>query len=342
VAGSGNLTLQHLTLRGGIAVAPAGDGDPPSQGGAIFDRGALTVSNSTLAGNFAILGGGIYAADGPWPLLLLLLGFLPFSEVSCNAQQFSLRLTQSGYQAVYGGVTAPLGVEEAVQDQKARMIERGNSQTYTALSKQARSERSDFLMSCSPFLATFWVGNLALVAVITLMRVGHSRLGVFLGICSLMLLMLLLQLALGTPLERRASHAVAEAIRENPEDGMRFAVGFSAGKTLWYWVAVCAVFLAASAEVVAWLVGRARFHKTPVSVPVILGASFVAACVTALLLQYGLWEAGLTALEAQAAKIRQAEEERTAKIRQAEEERVAKEEAERVRQRAQMERESWL
>jgi hypothetical protein len=163
--------------------------------------------------------------------LLFLLGFLPFSEVSCNAQQFSLRLTQSGYQAVYGGVTAPLGIEESIKDQKARMIERGNWQTYAALSKQAESERSDFLMSCSPFLAIFWLGNLALLVMIALMRVGHPRLGIFLGVCGLMLLMLLLQLALGTPLERRVSHAVAAAIRESPEDGMRFAAGFSAGKT---------------------------------------------------------------------------------------------------------------
>jgi hypothetical protein len=64
VAGTGSLTLQHLTLRGGLV--PTG-----GSGGAIFTRGSLTVSNSTLAGNSAAgnstipgSGGGIYAYGG--------------------------------------------------------------------------------------------------------------------------------------------------------------------------------------------------------------------------------------------------------------------------------------
>jgi hypothetical protein len=63
VAASGALTLQHLTLRGGLA---QGFGDA-STGGAIFNQGSLRVSASTLAGNSAApggSGGGISARGG--------------------------------------------------------------------------------------------------------------------------------------------------------------------------------------------------------------------------------------------------------------------------------------
>src|SRR5207247_2659020 len=62
VAAGGALTLQHLTLRGGLA--PFGTVSGPGSGGAIFTRGSLTVSNSTLAINTGRQGGGIFAVGG--------------------------------------------------------------------------------------------------------------------------------------------------------------------------------------------------------------------------------------------------------------------------------------
>jgi hypothetical protein len=67
VAGSGDLTLQHLTLRGGVGVSGGlvAHGSLPGYGGGISaNGGSVTVSNSTLSGNSATFGGGISASGG--------------------------------------------------------------------------------------------------------------------------------------------------------------------------------------------------------------------------------------------------------------------------------------
>jgi hypothetical protein len=229
-------------------------------------------------------------------------------------------VTQSGYQALYGGVNAPFGVEDAFQEPISAESGLSNRQAQAALARQLRSERSDFLMSCSPFLAVFWAGNLALVGVIGFMQVDRQRLRMFLGVCAVLLLMLLLQLLLGTPLERRVSYAVAQAVRESPKDAFLFIATFSAGKTGWFWATFVAVLLAASTEVVAWVLGRVRFQQAPVTLPVTIGLLFGAVSVIVVLLQFDLWEAGLTAVE-----------EKVAQLHRAEEAKAAKEEAERRR-----------
>ncbi|MDB9315219.1 CHAT domain-containing protein [Spirulina sp. CS-785/01] len=64
VAGTGNLTLDDITVQGGKIT---GGGTPAKFGGAILNNdGQLTVSNSTISGNYAAGGGGGIAnyADG--------------------------------------------------------------------------------------------------------------------------------------------------------------------------------------------------------------------------------------------------------------------------------------
>ena len=58
VLGSGNLTLENLTLSGGSAKGSDGygGGAAAGMGGAIFNQGTLTIKNSTLSGNSAIGG----------------------------------------------------------------------------------------------------------------------------------------------------------------------------------------------------------------------------------------------------------------------------------------------
>jgi hypothetical protein len=63
MAGSGNLTLQHLTLRGGLAPG-GGNVSSTGEGGAIFNGGSLTVSNCILAGNSASGAGGAIFLGG--------------------------------------------------------------------------------------------------------------------------------------------------------------------------------------------------------------------------------------------------------------------------------------
>jgi hypothetical protein len=43
----------------------------------------------------------------PWLTLIFIVGFLPWSEVGCSSGDFNWRVSQSGYQALYGGVSSP-------------------------------------------------------------------------------------------------------------------------------------------------------------------------------------------------------------------------------------------
>lgn len=56
IASGGNLTLNDVALASGVAVGGVG--------GAILDQGALSLNNSTIEGNTATLGGGLYVAHG--------------------------------------------------------------------------------------------------------------------------------------------------------------------------------------------------------------------------------------------------------------------------------------
>jgi hypothetical protein len=65
VTETGNLTLDHLTLTGGVADGQGQAGD----GGAIYNGGVLAVANSTINGNTASGGGGgIYNASSATPV----------------------------------------------------------------------------------------------------------------------------------------------------------------------------------------------------------------------------------------------------------------------------------
>ena len=67
VQAAGNLTLDSLTLSGGKAQGgngTSGGGGAAGMGGAIFNQGALTVTNSTLSGNTAIGGGSASGFQG--------------------------------------------------------------------------------------------------------------------------------------------------------------------------------------------------------------------------------------------------------------------------------------
>ena len=60
--GAGNLTLQNLTLTGGVQLGGAGSGGGAGMGGAIFNQGTLSLVNVTLSGNSATGGAG---GNGP-------------------------------------------------------------------------------------------------------------------------------------------------------------------------------------------------------------------------------------------------------------------------------------
>jgi hypothetical protein len=128
--------------------------------------------------------------SSPWVLMTFLFGFLPWCEVSCNSREFEVRLTQSGYQALYGGVSAPPVMEEVFTQESER---RQSSLTVTSegLRKQLGVERS-YLANLSPFLVFFWGTNLALIGIICFVPLGEWRLGFALPLCGILLGILIL------------------------------------------------------------------------------------------------------------------------------------------------------
>ena len=74
----------------------------------------------------------------PWIVLIFVFGFLPWSEVSGNAHDGSGRLTQSGYQDLYGGAASSShGVQEANEKASAEPDREQLSKTLQA--KRLRS-----------------------------------------------------------------------------------------------------------------------------------------------------------------------------------------------------------
>jgi hypothetical protein len=64
VGASGDLTITNLSLNNGSAALLAVIGGFGPVGGAILDAGDLSVTNSTISGNTALNGGGVYVAKG--------------------------------------------------------------------------------------------------------------------------------------------------------------------------------------------------------------------------------------------------------------------------------------
>jgi hypothetical protein len=59
VAATGDLTVQNLTLRGGSTSAALNLLFPSNAGGGLLSRGTLTLTQSTISGNNAFVGGGL-------------------------------------------------------------------------------------------------------------------------------------------------------------------------------------------------------------------------------------------------------------------------------------------
>jgi hypothetical protein len=87
-------------------------------------------------------------------VLIFVFGFLPWSEVSCNSKEIDFRLSQSGYQALYGGVSAPQAVEIMLEEQ-AEKVHSSPIVSAQELRKKLGVERS-YLANVSPFLVSFW------------------------------------------------------------------------------------------------------------------------------------------------------------------------------------------
>jgi hypothetical protein len=63
-----------------------------------------------------------------------------------------------------------------------------------------------------------------------------------------MLLMLVVQLVLGTPLERGVNDAVHRIIEKDPASALAVAAAIGSEETVWFWLVFAAVFLTAGTE----------------------------------------------------------------------------------------------
>lgn len=161
--------------------------------------------------------------SSPWVVMVFVFGFLPWSEVSCNSKEVVFQVTQSGYQALYGGVSAPPAVEVLLAEQASKRLDPRHAppENVQELRNKLRVEQA-YLANVSPFLVLFWGANLALLGIICCVPLGAVRLGFVLPLCGVMLGVLILHACLGLPIERRAGQIIAAAIREDDSKGMLF------------------------------------------------------------------------------------------------------------------------
>jgi len=184
----------------------------------------------------------------PFLAFVLVLGFLPWVEVSCSGPKqvaLDVKFTQSGYQAVYGGLDAPPGIEEAVQKKSRRLMESRES-----LEKRFAFEKSDLLMGCSPALAVFFAAVAATLLAGLALPTGKTRMVIMLLLLAVAAAAFLVQRGLGLPLERRMSHAIAEMMAADEDQGLVAALSISSARTGWFWASLLLVLAAAGVELV--------------------------------------------------------------------------------------------
>ncbi|MGH7174209.1 MAG: hypothetical protein ACRELG_28400 [Gemmataceae bacterium] len=276
--------------------------------------------------------------------MTFVFGFLPWCEVSCNSREIDAHLSQSGYQGLYGGVSAPPAMEEMLaKESEQRNLSQSVNESREGLHKQLGIERS-YLANVSPFLVFFWAANLALLGIICFVPLGSWRLGFALPLCGVLLGVLILHACLGLPLERRVGQVIGQAMREAPpSDRMFLLAAFKSGKTVWFWLTLaCVVLLAMTEPLLNWL--RAERWGGWI-VPGSITAGAAALMLVAVIVQFAMREALVSGMENRMAQLRQAEEEKrrqaVAEQRQREEEHRAEiqrraVEAERLRQQAAM------
>jgi hypothetical protein len=262
--------------------------------------------------------------SSPWVVMIFVFGFLPWSEVSCNSKEVEIRLTQSGYQALYGGVSAPPAVEAVLAKQSERMSStQARQETAQRLQMQLQVEQS-YLASVSPFLVFFWGAALALLCIFCSAPLGGWRLGFALPLCGLMLAVLIIHACIGLPLERRIGQVAAEAMREDASKGM-LLLAFTSGKTIWFWLTLASVgLLAATEPLLNWV--RAERSGGWLVPGGITGAT-ITLILVGVLSQFALREMIVSAMEDRIDELQQAEEEKRqnaeAELRQREAERLA-------------------
>jgi DNA-directed RNA polymerase subunit RPC12/RpoP len=286
-------------------------------------------------------------APTPWLAIILIFGLLPWTEISCEFKDVKLQMTQSGYQALYGGVSSPSKVMEVAQEEAAKKLEMNQEELTDAIEMR----KADPLAFFSPFMTVFWAAALALIP-LTLTAPSKPRLGVYLSLTGVMMIALLVQFLVGLPIDRAIDEAIHNAVRKNPDQAITMAGAVNSSMTVWFWLTLAATVLLGITELAVNGLLRRRTERTPRSIAALaVVAGFITVAITGGIAQAAVWasnvhdmEARLDELErpkrearvreAAASLQRQAEEQAEAQRKQAEEEKEAqarKQQAERQR-----------
>jgi hypothetical protein len=298
----------------------------------------------------------------PWLLILVLCGFMPWCSVGCHARDSatSLTVTQSGYQAFYGGASTPLRYESLAErappppkhaqsdafDLQAAQAER------IGLTEEVKLHRSDSFSMVSPFMWLFWTSAIGYVVTILLLKMGRLRFVVMSTFYAVMLFAFVIQGLLGLPLERLAGDIVASALVKE-SGGTLAAAAISISKTTWFWVALGAVLFIGFTEAINALWREVVEPRTPIVVPVALWIGFGVVAFSGIVFQYGLRELRLGIKESRVAELMQTENKIQANIESKkqreidaaisaarEQEEAARREKERLQEEARLKREA--
>lgn len=220
-----------------------------------------------------------------WLFAVVIFGFLPWCEVGCNGGRngLAIRVTQSGYQALYGSYTSPLPsrVEDELQKEGRNRIENamrgGTSKEEKDRSRKALQEQLEtaesYLAIVSPFLIVFWSGVLVMAGFVCFTRLGRMRLRAATLLCGILLAVLSLHAAMGLPMERNAENALVQDFRDHPVDADRTAfmsAFIKIDKTHWFWLTMCSVVALLATEVlVNWLIAERWLAEPREMIPVI-------------------------------------------------------------------------
>jgi len=180
--------IADVSRQTAISSATTPDGDTTPTSPTIPDTGYPFISRPNplgKVGKFLSL---------PWVALIAIFGFLPWSDMHCNSPQMNFAVTQSGYQALWGGVSSPFNMGDVAQQQFMEKVA-----TKSELAAKAEFLKSDFLMSFSPFLTLFWVVCFAALVAALSLNVGRIRLCTMSGMAVVMLLVLLIHCIIGFP-----------------------------------------------------------------------------------------------------------------------------------------------
>jgi hypothetical protein len=274
----------------------------------------------------------------PWLIMIFILGFLPWSQVSCNSNEKAWRFTQSGYQTLYGGIDSPFNTLEAAK----KAMQNEPPANRQELEKLIDVERDNFLLTYSPFMVLFWAAAVGVFLCVCFVPYCNQRFAVCLTLAIFMLLMLIALIVFGTPLERKVEFAVQNKIKDSPDSVITLIASFTLGKTLSFWVTIGILGIATISEFITHYLWRNPKDSAPVAKVAIIGALTAFIMVGGISAQMINWQSKIDEMETRLAYLKKIQQDEAAEKSRIEfEKRSAEERRERKKQEEILKRQEY-